>query len=103
MRFYGYVGYGSSEQASPNVYDDEIHEYPAYGDVLQNIRKWATDADLNDDLTTQNRISLLATPFMRDNCSKIKYVRWLQTKWKVTAVTIQHPRIIVTLGGVYNE
>lgn len=103
MRFYGFVGYAASEEMSPNVYDDSINEYEAYGDVLQNIRKWATDTDLNDDLTTQNRISLIATPFMRENCSRIKYVRWLKTKWKVTAVTIQHPRIIVTLGGVYND
>lgn len=103
MRFYGFVGYAVNKETQPNVHEDVIEEYPAYGEILQNIRKWTTDADLNDDLTTQNRISLIASPFIREHCSRIKYVRWMKTAWKVTAVQIQYPRIIVTLGGVFNE
>lgn len=103
MKFYGKVGYGAVEETSPNVWEETIKEVDAYGDVLQNIRKWVSDSDLNDDLTTQNRISLIASPFVTENMYRIKYLRWNRVCWKVTSVQLASPRIIVTLGGVYND
>lgn len=103
MRFYGYVGYALQKEVSPNDWQDVLEEREAYGDVLENIRRWTETQYLNDDLRTQNRLSLVCTPFMLKNTSKMRYVRWLDTKWKVVSVQMKRPRLIVTLGGVYNE
>ena len=32
----------------------------------------------------------------------MKYVEWMGTRWKVTNVVVQRPRLILTVGEVYN-
>jgi hypothetical protein len=32
----------------------------------------------------------------------MRYVEWLGTLWVVTNVEVQSPRLLLTLGGVYN-
>lgn len=102
-RWRGKVGYSETVETKPGVYQnqDTIHEY--YGDVKSNSTRWATSSDsTNDDLTINTRISIVADPFAFENFYSIKWIEYMGVKWKVTNADPQPPRIILTLGGVWN-
>jgi hypothetical protein len=103
MRWYGKVGYSETVETKPGVYDDRdtICEY--YGDVKRNSIRWATSSDsTNDDLTVSTQISIVADSFALEKFYSIKWIEYLGVKWKVTNADPQPPRIILTLGGVWN-
>ena len=101
-RFYGKVGFVRSFETKPDVWEDVTDEYFFTGDILQNTRRWQSSERLNDDLEISNRISILGTGFVFENLYAIKWVEWMGNKWKVTNVDVNYPRIILSLGGVYN-
>lgn len=102
-KFYGTVGYGVTKEIRPGYWDESVTERSYYGDVLQNSHRWENSGNQNDDLNVANRISIIADPFAHENLSSIRYVEWLGSKWKVTSVEVQWPRLILSLGGVYTE
>lgn len=102
-KFYGAIGYAKSEQTSPGDWTDEITERNHYGDVLKNTGRWSPSSDsTNDNLNVNVQISIIADPYAEQNFHTIKYATFMGTKWKVVDATPQYPRIILTLGGVYN-
>ena len=101
-RFHGEVGYGISQQTAPGVWEDQITEYPYTGDVVRNTRRLEQGESLNDDISVGNSISVLADEYAIQNFSNIKYVRWNGVLWTVTVVEVRSPRLILSLGKVYN-
>lgn len=101
-KFYGAVGYGVSSEVRPGVYKDTIEERMYCGDVIRNNRRLEAGSQANDDINISNEISILADPFANENFHLIKYVEFMGTKWKVSNVTVQSPRLILSVGGVYN-
>lgn len=103
-KFYGKVGFGLSSQVqtSPGVWEVVPVERNYYGDIIQNnFRNQSNNSTTNDDIVVTNRISIVADPYAHNNFNEIKYVVWRGTKWKVTSVEEQYPRLILSLGGVY--
>lgn len=103
-RFFDVVGYGESLESEPGsgVWTDHITEVEYYGDVVRNTRKLEAGDKVNDDVVVGNSISIVADEFAYNNFFKIKYVGWAGTLWIVTDVEVRSPRLILTLGGVYN-
>lgn len=101
-KFYGKVGYAETEQTAPGVWVDQVTERTYFGDVLSNATRWVNADGLNDDLKVTTRISIMADAYANEHFSKIKYCEWMGTRWKVTEVTPQRPRLLLTLGGEYN-
>lgn len=104
-RFYGKVGYGKSVETpdGSGVFVDEITEYNYQGDVVRDNRNLQESQDkLNDDITVSNMISVVADKYAIENFIFIKYVMWSGIRWRVTSVEVNRPRLILSLGGVYN-
>lgn len=101
-KFYGKVGYGISKETAPGVWVDEIVERPYYGELVRNTRKMQTSDKVIDDINIANEISILADPFARDNFQYMRYVEFMGVKWKVTTIDVQFPRLILSIGGLYN-
>ena len=102
-KWYGKVGYIKPVEAKPGVWKDEITERSYYGDTLRVSTRWTASQDsTNDNLNVNNQISIVADPFAYDNFSRIKFVEFMGAKWKVTNAEPQRPRIILTVGGLYN-
>lgn len=102
-KFYGVIGYMVTEETVPGVWEEVVTERNYSGDVLKNTKRYQSSENLNDDISTNNLISIVADPFAYQNFFAIKFVRWMGASWKVTNVEVQRPRLILTLGGVYNE
>jgi len=101
-KFYGAVGYASSVETAPGVWTDAITERNYYGDVLRNSRTLQEGQTVNDGLSANNSISIIADAYASENFFAIRYVSWSGTLWVVNTVEVQRPRLLLRLGGVYN-
>jgi len=102
-KFYGKIGYVVTEETSPGVWSErELDPINYYGDILSNVRRWNSSGDVNDNLSVDNRISILADPFAFENVQAMKWIEFMNAKWKISSVDIEYPRIIITLGDIYN-
>lgn len=101
-KFYGEIGYGETIEVKPGVWDDQITEYTYYGDVIRNSRTLREGEKVNDDLTVDHSISIVADAYAREHFFAMRYVRWAGALWKISNVEVQSPRLILRLGGVYN-
>lgn len=101
-KFYGKVGYGENVESVPGVWKDELTEFPYYGDVIRNTRQLQQGEYLNNDLTVNNTISIVADEYANKHFFAIRYVEWAGALWTVSEVEVQSPRLLLRLGGVYN-
>ena len=101
-RFFGEVGYAVTAVDDYGVSRPEFVKRNYYGDVLDLTSRWRDTEHLNDDITVSHRISILADPYAIQNFPYIKYVEWMGTRWDVKTIHVEYPRLILTLGGVYN-
>lgn len=101
-KFYGVIGYAISEETEPGVFEEQIIERNHVGDVIRNTRRLKEVGKVNDDITISNQISILSDPFTSNNFHTMRYVSYMGSKWKVVEVEVQYPRLILTLGGLYN-
>jgi len=101
-KFYGPIGYSKTVETSPGVWTEVITEYNYTGDVVKNQARIRSGENLNDNLVIDNRISILADPFATSNFQFMRYVQWMGVLWKITSVEIQRPRLLLSIGDVYN-
>jgi len=101
-KFYGVIGYAETKETSPGVWTESITERNYYGDVIRNTRRWQPGEGLNDNLTINNIISIVADPFAYQHFYAIRYIKWMGASWKIDNIEVQRPRLILTIGGVYN-
>lgn len=102
-KYFGKVGYQLMVEVRPGVWQEQIIERSYYGDVTENQTRWDSSEVLNDDMNVTNVISIVADAFAHQNAQYIRYVKWMGAKWKVRKIGISHPRLTLTLGGVYND
>lgn len=102
MKFYGNVGFAIQEETAPDVWQETLTKRPYRGDVIRRRRRWSNGEHLNGEFSVENEISIVADDYINKNIPLIRYVEWMETAWKVTSVEVQFPRLILTLGGVYN-
>lgn len=101
-KFYGEIGYGITVETSPGVYQEQITTRNYYGEIVKNSRRQQSSESVNDNVNISLEISILSDPFANDNFVSMLYVQYMGAKWKITNVDIQFPRLILTIGGVYN-
>ena len=102
-KFYGEIGFGTSIETSPGVCEDQITTRNYYGDLIKNTRRLESSGSVNDDVNISNQISIVADPYANENFYTMRYVKFMGSKWKISDVEVQYPRLILTIGGVYNE
>lgn len=103
MKFYGNIGFIETIETSPDIWTPSIKEYPYYGDVLNFGRGRSSGSEINDSITVSNRISIVADPYAREHFFDMAYICWQGAKWNVANVEVEFPRLILSLGGLYNE
>lgn len=102
-KFYGKIGYVTTQETKPGVWTPVVVEKNYYGDVLRNNRKLESASQVNDNINISNEISIVADPYAYENFYTMKYVIFMNVKWKISNVDVQYPRLILSLGGLYNE
>ena len=102
-KFYGEVGYSVMEETAPGVFMDRPVTHMYTGNIIKHISRWGTSQNgVNDDLSLNNRISIVGDQFAYEHFSDIRYVVLNEVKWAVTSVELSPPRLILSIGGMYN-
>lgn len=104
MKYHGMIGFCVKEEdpIRPSVHIEKIIEREYKGDVLNRVSRWQSSENLNDSLNVTNRISIVSNKFLEDNLSSIRYIVLKGVAWKVNSITLERPRMILEVGGVYN-
>lgn len=103
MRFAGKVGFGVSTEVRPGVFKDVITERSYFGDVVRNTRRSDPNQEtVNNDISVGNSISVMADEYAFAHWHLIKYVEWEGQRWTVPLVELQRPRLLLSIGKVYN-
>lgn len=100
-KFSGIVGYAHAEIVAPGVYEDVVTEHSYLGDVVRNSRRLREGDKVNNDITVGNSISIVADEYAYGNIFAMKYVVWMGTRWVISDIEVQSPRLILRLGGVW--
>ena len=103
-KFFGQVGFVRTIEYPKfsGIYIEQFKERDYYGDVNRIVRRWESGQKVNSDITVNNEISIVSDPFVMKNVPWVRYVVWNGIKWEVSSVEVQYPRLILSIGGVYN-
>ena len=101
-KFYGTIGYVKTIETEPGVWEEQTIERLYSGDLIKNTSRYQSSGGINDNITISNKISIVADPYANENFQHIRYAKFMGAKWSITNAEIEHPRIILTMGGVYN-
>lgn len=101
-KFYGAIGYVENIETKPGVFRPKVTERTYAGDLLRNTRSLSSSDQVNDNVSIANEIHITADAYADAHFYAIRYAAFRDVKWKVTKVEVRHPRLILTLGGLYN-
>ena len=101
-RYFGNVGYVEDVETAPSVYKHVVTERPYYGDEIVVKRRLDKGEGLNDNVEIGNQFSILADAYAYEHFFAIRYLTWMGQRWKVSNVTVQRPRLIMDIGGIWN-
>lgn len=102
-KFKGVVGFAKAVEKTPGIHIEEIIPRKYSGDLLRNNRRLESSGNINDNINISNEISILADAYAFNHFYAIRYVEFGGAKWKVTSVdATKRPRLVMTLGGLYN-
>lgn len=96
------IGFAVQAETSPGIWTEKIVEREYAYDLLRFNRRTQSSGNVNDDITINNEISIIADAFLNQNLYAIRYVTFMGCRWKVDSLTVEFPRIIISLGGLYN-
>ena len=102
MKYYGLIGYVQSVETAPGVWEEQITERTYCGDVTRRSSRTQNGNGLNDNLDVSNVMSIVADPYALEHLGYMRYITWMNSKWKISSVEYVYPRLNVTIGGVYN-
>lgn len=103
-KWFGKIGYAVPTETVPGVWEDVIVERESFGDSIRNMRRLVGTETLNDNIKVNEEISIIADPYAVSNFHNIRYITYMGAKWKVDSVDAsQYPRLVLTMGDVYNE
>lgn len=101
-KFCGVIGFAEHKETAPGVWTERITEYQYFGDLVRNTRRLQSTDQVNDNVDISNQISIVADPFANQNIHAMRYIEYRGAKWKISNVEVQYPRLILTVGGLYN-
>ena len=102
-KFYGSIGYGTTVETSIGIWTEQIKERKYSGELIRNTRSLRSTDQLNDNINIANEVSIIADPYANKNFHSMRYIEFMGTKWKISKVEVRCPRLILTIGGTYNE
>ena len=105
MKYCGNIGFAETSEnpVDSGIWTENIIERKYYGDVVRVSRRLHQADKVNDDLDVSNELSIIADAFASQNFHAIRYAVWMGSKWKVTNVTVESPRLTLSLGGLYHD
>lgn len=103
-KFYGGIGFVKTVETpeGSGIWKKDIQTREYAGEINRFSRRWDTASKVNEDISINYQVSVIADPFLMENLGYIRFVEWNGFKWKVTTVTPSYPRLTLEIGEVFN-
>lgn len=98
----GKIGFADVVETAPGVWKEQITERKYFGEMNPNTRRLQSADQVNDDINIANKLSIVADPYASGHIYAMRYAEFMGARWKIANVEVLYPRLILTLGGVYN-
>ena len=84
------------------MWEEQKTERQYSGELVKNTRRLESSGGVNDNVNISNEVSIVADPYAYENFHAMRYIKFMGAKWKISNVEVRYPRLILTIGGVYN-
>lgn len=101
-RFYDEIGFGETVEAAPGVWEDVITVKKYFGDVLRDTLQSDVGESVNNDALISNSISIMANDYAFSHLKDIRFIKFEGERWVIDSIEVRRPRLILSMGGVYN-
>lgn len=101
-KFYGTIGYVKTVETEPGMWEEQKTERQYSGELVKNTRRLESSGGVNDNVNISNEVSIVADPYAYENFHAMRYIKFMGAKWKISNIEVRYPRLILTIGGVYN-
>lgn len=101
-KYYGEIGFVDTVETSPGVWEEQVTLRKYRGDMIRNYRRLESSGQVNDNINISNEVSIVCDPYAINNFHSIRYLTYMGTNWTITSVEVEYPRLILTIGGIYN-
>lgn len=101
-KWYGPIGYVETVETKPGVWVEQVTEHNHFGDMLPNMHLLQTSGGVVDDINVSNKLSIVADPYAFEHYDSMRYAEFRGARWKITSIEVLYPRLILTLGGLWN-
>lgn len=101
-KFYGTIGYVKTVETEPGMWEEQKTERQYSGELVKNTRRLESSGGVNDNINISNEVSIVADPYAYENFHAMRYIKFMGAKWKISNIEVRYPRLILTIGGVYN-
>ena len=102
-KFAGLVGYVTQEETAPGVWSPVEQTRMMKGDFYMESSRHQNGDKVNKDISLNHRISLVGDAYAFDNYYAMRWIEIDGIKWDIVSLEVKRPRIIVNVGGLYNE
>lgn len=93
-KWFGVIGFAETVETKPGVWEEKIIEREYYGDLIKHGRRLQSADKINDDITISNEISIVSDPYSAEHIYAMQYLTFMGSKWKISNVDVQIPRLI---------
>lgn len=101
-KWHGVVGFAEQKETAPYVTSEVITEKTYSGDVNRVYHKIQPGMGLIDNVVISSEISFVADDYANTHMHLMRYVTWRGTRWEITNIRPEFPRLVLSIGGVYN-
>jgi hypothetical protein len=101
-KYYGILGFVEEVETTPGVWESQETLRSYSGDVQRFMSRATAPDKVNDDIRMNNQISIIGDAYAYNHFYTLRFAEWCGARWKIESVEVQHPRLILTLGGLYN-
>lgn len=102
-KYSGLIGYSVTSETSRGIWESTIVEKVYYGDVMSLRNVVFGRETISGNTEIRNQISIIADPYAINNFQNARYITWHGSKWSISSIEVQYPRLIIQIGGIYNE
>ena len=101
-KYCGKIGILSQKEVTPGVWKSQITEKMVYGDIVRDNQNNINREQVNDSIKINNQISIIGDPSIYADFSSLIYITYAGAKWKITTIEVKYPRLLLSMGEVYN-
>lgn len=104
-KYFGNIGYKITAEVEPGTWEPTIINRPYYGDINRSYIRESYAADMTTNILSpvvNNTLSIVADPYAYEHFHNIVCAEFMGAYWTVDSVEVEYPRLILSLGEIYN-